>query len=69
MRCPNCLVRVEVHPDIKKGTHVDHTCSCGQALQWDQSIGPVRSGALRLGPPEACKHPERHKPGARVPIP
>ena len=68
MRCPICLAQLDVEPDIKNATHFDHTCPCGQVLQWDQPTVAVR-GAVRRGPPAACTHPEVHKPGARVPLP
>ena len=53
----------------RDGTHREAAChQCGADLQFDQPIpGGARLDILRTGPPQACEHSERRRPGARVP--
>jgi hypothetical protein len=68
MRCPACKKEFEPRRDLTQGKHEEHTCECGQLLQWDYaSVLPTRGG-LRFGPPGPCEHQDLGRPGALVPL-
>jgi hypothetical protein len=67
MRCPSCQRGFE-HRTTSLERHAEHTCECGQLLQWDYaSVLPTRGG-LRFGPPGPCQHQELRRLGALVPL-
>lgn len=69
MQCRACGVEFAQQIDLRRGTHAEYECSCGQLLQWDQSVQATgRPEQLRIGPPRPCEHPDLRKPGALVPL-
>ncbi len=68
MHCPKCMAEFD-HPIYQRtGKHEDHECSCGQLLQWDQTMERGRSGQWTMGAPQTCNHPDKRKSGALIPL-
>ena len=69
MECPECNKKITDPWTRTQRNHHEVKCACGADLQWDQPVvaGTDRPpGTIRIGPPQACGHPERRE-GAKIP--
>jgi len=68
VRCPRCNRTFRKDWDYREGTHLKHTCECGQLLDWDVQVQSVGGNHL-LGAPHDCDHHGVKRTGAIVPLP